>query len=258
MSEQLKVLVLDIETSPLLVYAWDLKDQNFSLSNLAQDWHLMGFAAKWLGAAPSKTVYHDQRNAKQLDNDRELLTVLWKLLDEADIVITQNGVNFDSPKINARFIMHGMNPPSPYRHLDTYQIAKRSARFTSNKLEYLTDKLCTKYKKLKHTKFPGLSLWINCIKGNLKAWNEMRRYNIHDVLSTEELYLKLRAWAPENAPDVFFGADPMHQCRVCGRAGRMTARGTRVTKRFKFRRYQCQECGSWSTGERLGETKKAA
>jgi DNA polymerase elongation subunit (family B) len=257
MSEQLKVLVLDIETSPLLVYAWDLRDQNFSLANLAQDWFLMGFAAKWLGDPDSKVVYHDQRNAKQLYNDREILTPLWKLLDEADIVITQNGVNFDAPKINARFIMHGMTPPKPYRHLDTYQIAKRAARFTSNKLEYLTDKLCTKYKKLKHTKFPGLSLWINCIKGNPKAWDEMRRYNIHDVLSTEELYGKLRAWAPENAPDVFFGADPMRQCRVCGTPGRMTARGSRITKKSRFRRYQCQECGSWSSGARINKPRMA-
>jgi uncharacterized protein YprB with RNaseH-like and TPR domain len=128
---------------------------------------------------------------------RKILRDLWKLLDEADIVITQNGKNFDTPKLNARFIEHGMKPPSPYKHLDTYQIARSAAKFTSNKLEYLTEKLCTKYKKLKHEKFPGFALWAECLKGNVAAWNEMRRYNKHDVLATEELYMKIRAWAPQ-------------------------------------------------------------
>jgi len=82
-----------------------------------------------------------------------------ELLDQADILITQNGQAFDSPKINTRFILNGMKPPSPYKHLDTYKIAKKVASFTSNSLEYLTDKLCIKYKKLAHAKFPGMLLW---------------------------------------------------------------------------------------------------
>lgn len=253
-----KVLVVDVETSPLVAYVWDLRDQNLSINNLRDDWYVMAWAAKWLGDKESQVIYRDLRNAKVADDDSSILRELWKLLDEADIVITQNGVNFDAPKLNARFIMHGMKPPSPYRHLDTYQIVKRVARFTSNKLEYLTNKLCTKYKKLSHSKFPGLSLWINCLKGNKAAWDEMRTYNIHDVLATEELYTKLRAWAPDSMPDVYAHAKPDLECRVCGKTGKMRAAGTRITKKLKYRRYQCQECGSWSVGEQIKEVKKAA
>ena len=119
-------------------------------------------------------MYRDQRNAKDILDDKAILKPLWKLLDEADIVITQNGKNFDSPKLNARFIMHGWAPPSPYKHLDTYQIVRQAAKFTSNKLEYLTEKLCTKYKKLEHAKYPGMVLWTECLAGNRAAWNEMR------------------------------------------------------------------------------------
>lgn len=255
MSNKQKVLVLDCETSPLLVYAWDLRDQDFSIQNLQQDWYIMAWSAKWLGE--SRIFYKDQRASKEMSDDRLILEDLWKLLDEADIVITQNGAKFDGPKLNARFIMHGMKPPSPYQHLDTYQIVKKVAKFTSNKLEYLTAKLCTKYKKLSHKNFPGLSLWIQCLKGNRAAWEEMKRYNIHDVLSTEELYMKIRAWAPESMPDVFAGADPEISCRTCG-SFEMQKRGTTIKKRLKYQRFQCQNCGVWTTGGRIKEIKEAA
>lgn len=95
------------------------------------------------------------------------------MLDEADIVITQNGRKFDQKKLNARFILNGFKPPSSYKHIDTLVIARKHFGFTSNKLKYMTDKLCTKYKKLDHSKFPGMELWRECLKGNSEAWTEM-------------------------------------------------------------------------------------
>jgi uncharacterized protein YprB with RNaseH-like and TPR domain len=210
--------------------------------------HIIAWAAKWF--CKSGVIYRDQRNARRIEDDRKILRDLWKLLDEADIVITQNGKNFDTPKLNARFIEHGMQPPSPYKHLDTYQIARSAAKFTSNKLEYLTEKLCTKYKKLKHEKFPGFALWAECLKGNMAAWNEMRRYNKHDVLATEELYMKIRAWAPQNAPRAFNVGHLTQQCPTCGVVGKLRPKGYNYTRVSRFRKYVCKSCGSWVTGMR--------
>jgi hypothetical protein len=56
----------------------------------------------------------------------------------------------------------------------------------------MTDKLCTTHKKKRHAKFPGFELWRECLAGNHEAWDEMREYNIDDVLSLEELYLVMR------------------------------------------------------------------
>jgi DNA polymerase elongation subunit (family B) len=248
-----KILVLDIETSPMLAYVWALKDQNITLSQIKEDWHVMAWAAKWLRKA--KVIYRDQRNAPNPKDDKTILAVLWKMLDEADIVITQNGTNFDGPKLNARFIMHGMKPPSPYKHLDTYQIVRRAAKFSSNKLEYLTDKLCTKYKKLAHTEYPGFSLWTECLKGNRSAWNEMKKYNIHDVLATEELYSKLQAWAPENAPKPFVVTDTARQCSTCGYMGQMREGQPRRAKTRLYKQHSCLKCGSWQKGEFITDKK---
>lgn len=244
MSEQ-KVLVFDVETAPIEAYVWGTRDQNIALNQIKNDWYVIAWAAKWLGEPG--VFYHDQSNVKRLSDDRLLLKSLWYLLDQADIVITQNGTKFDSRKLNARFIMHGMKPPSPYKHLDTYQILSRVADFTSDKLEYYTDKLCKKYKKLSHKKFPGMELWTECLKGNKKAWAEMKKYNIHDVLATEELYMTVKAWTPQTAPAVFTG---LTNCRVCG-SSRLHQRGFVYNRASKFKKAVCLDCGAWTLSKRI-------
>lgn len=248
---QPKVLVFDIETAPMLAYVFGRKDQNIGTNQIYSDWYVLAWSAKWLGDPASKIFYRDQRNAKRIEDDRAILLPLWKLLDEADIVITQNGKNFDSPRLNSRFILNGMKPPSPYKHWDTYQLVRRVARFTSNSLEYLTDKLCVRYKKLHHAKFPGMSLWRECMAGNKKAWDEMRRYNIHDVLSTEELYNRVKVWAPESVPAIHYSPNAAIKCRTCGKVGQLQSRGSSFTKLCQYKRYQCKACGSWQQGEKI-------
>jgi len=230
-----RTLIFDIETSPLIAYIWQLGEQRVNLDQIKEDWYVLAFAAKWLGE--KKVMYVDTRNKKEKD----LLQAIWALLDEADVVITQNGKKFDSRKLNARFIEYGMQPPSPYKHWDTYRVADTVADFTSHKLEYLTDKLCTKYKKLKHHKFPGLSLWKECLKGNTEAWNEMKKYNIHDVLSTEELYTKIQAWAPQSVPSIH------HMCS----AKYAIAWGTRPFEGEMYKRMFCKKCKTYFRGDKL-------
>jgi RNase_H superfamily len=243
-----KVLVFDIETAPIKAYVWGLKDQNIGLNQIIQDWSVLAWAAKWLGE--DYVWYADVSKQTDLYDDKRILQRLWHLLDEADIVITQYGSGFDSPRLNARFIMHGMKPPSPYKHLDTYRIVKRVAGFTSNKLEYLTDKLCTKYKKLSHKEFTGMSLWVQCLKGNTKAWSVMKKYNIHDVLSTEELYMKLRAWTPAAMPSVYPNMDDRTACPVCG-SHHTRKKGLEMTLRGKYQKWNCNDCGKWFQGEKI-------
>lgn len=245
-----RCLVLDIETFPIIAAVWGLKDQNIGLNQIRQDSSVMAWGAKWLGRPASEVMYRDTSHQRNVRDDRAILRPLWKLLDEADIVITQNGQSFDGPRLNARFMIHKMTPPSPYRHLDTYRIAKRVAEFTSNKLEYLTDKLNVKYKKLLHPNYQGMTLWNECEKGNKDAWREMRKYNIHDVLSDEELYENLKAWAPETMPKPYFSPANKGKCAVCGKYA-LTKRGVHIKKAGAYQRYKCGGCGTWTLGEKV-------
>jgi hypothetical protein len=233
-----KVLIYDIETAPIISHVWSLWNNNVGLNQIQKDWHLLSWSAKWLGE--DRIYYQDQRNAKNIEDDKKILKGIWELLNEADIVVTQNGKKFDEKKLNARFIINGFQPPSSYKHIDTLQIAKRKFGFTSNRLEYMTGKLCKKYKKGKHKKFPGHELWSECLKGNIEAWNEMQEYNEVDVLSLEELFVKFSPWSNEVNFNLYHDELVSH-CK-CG--GNYKKDGYAYTQKGKFQRYRCGSCGS--------------
>jgi hypothetical protein len=246
-NNSLKILLLDIETSPLISYTWGLFDQNVALNQVKEDWHVLSWSARWytnesgkVFGPHNKVMYKDQRNVKPISNDKKLLEEIWKLLDEADVVLTQNGKKFDTKKLNARFVLNGMQPPSSFRQIDTLQIARKNFAFTSNKLEYMTDKLCTRYKKLKPKKFAGFELWKACMAGNKEAWREMEKYNKHDVLSLEELYHKLQAW--DNTLNFNVYNDSEHNACSCGSTS-FLKRGFAYTNNGKFQRLRCNSCG---------------
>ena len=192
-----KVLIVDCETKPILAYTWGVWEQNISPEMIVEDQALMSWSAKFLGE--DKIYYQDQRsNYKNLTNDKKLMLPLKDLLEQASIVIWHNGDSFDYGKINDRFIEHKIDPPSDYETLDTKKLAKSVFNFPHNSLAYLTGRFCKKYKKLTNKKFNGNKLWLECMKGNKAAWEEMRVYNELDVLSLEELFLILAPYVPKN------------------------------------------------------------
>ena len=248
-----KILVFDIETAPCLSYHWGLWQQNIGLSMMVRDWAVISWSAKWVGE--DKVMYEDCREHfdgsassihEEID-DRGILEGIWKLLDEADMVVTQNGKKFDVKKLNARFLTNGMKPPSSYKHIDTLQIAKRHFAFTSNKLEFMTDKFCKKYKKLKHGKFPGFELWKQCQLGNAEAWDEMEEYNMYDVLSLEELVFILAPWS-NTLPSLDVYHDGLDNVCFCGHS-EWEHDGYAYSNLSKFDRFKCTNCGAEKRGK---------
>jgi len=181
-----RVLIVDIETRSLEVKTFGLRDQNISLSQVISDGGILCWSAKWLGE--KEVFYKDFKGVK--NKEKELLKPLWKLMDEADIVIGQNSKAFDVKIIVGKFFEHNMGLPSSFRQLDTLCISRKIAKFMSHKLEYMSSKFC-KIRKLLHNKFPGFTLWHECEIGNKAAWKVMEQYNKNDVLATEELFVRL-------------------------------------------------------------------
>ena len=235
-----KILVFDIETSPMEVYCWGLFDQNISLDMIIKDWSVLSFSAKWIGS--DKVMYQDTSKKADVRDDKDLIKSIWLLLNEADCVLTQNGKRFDVKKLNSRFLTHGFPPPSSYQHIDTLVISKKHFAETSNKLEYLTKKFCKKFKKSGHKQFPGFSLWKECLAGNKKAWTEMQDYNKIDVLSLEELYLDyLRPWDKTVNFNIYH--DSTDYFCSCGSTS-FNKNGFVYTNTAKYQRYTCNICGA--------------
>lgn len=251
-----KILILDIETAPIEMYAWSIYGENTGLPMMKTDWSILAYCAKWYGK--KSFVYRDV--AKQADkrDDKAMLKRIWELMNEADIILTQNGKRFDEKKLNARFIINGYPPPAPYQHIDTKQMANKKFGFTSASLEYMCKALDVKYKKLKHKRFPGFDLWRECLSGNAAAWAEMKAYNVRDVLALECVYDKLKAWGNQVNMGVYNSRD-VFQCGHCG-SDKLESRGFTYTSVAKRRKYQCQGCKGWTCSKtnELTKEKKAA
>lgn len=180
----MKILLLDIETTPMQVYAWGLWDQNISIDQIIKPTEMLCFGARWLDGKKVifKSVHHDGKQA--------MLEELHKLMDEADALVGWNSAAFDHKHINREFLENGMQPPSPVKDLDLMSITKSNFQFPSNKLDYVAQALGVG-SKVKHS---GFSLWIRCMEGDDKAWKEMKKYQIQDVNLLVDLYYHLLPW----------------------------------------------------------------
>jgi len=240
MTTKARVLIYDIETSPNLGFIWGKYEQN--VISYKEEWFMLSFAYKWLGDNKTYVLglddfvgYEDDRH-----NDELLVRALWRLFDEADIVIAHNGDNFDQKKANARFLSHGMTPPLPYKSVDTLKVARRYFKFNSNKLGDLGEHLNLGSKG----DTGGFNTWLGCMGGDAKAWAQMKKYNKQDVVLLEEVYITLRPWM-ENHPPMNQISGVMSSCPKCG-GNTMHARGKYATKTQTYQRYHCQKCFGWS------------
>jgi hypothetical protein len=237
-----KVILLDLETAPSLGYVWGIWEQN--VIAVKDDWFLLSFSVKELGRRGTRTFClpdFPSLYAKSKQDDRALVNQLWKEIESADVIIAHNGDRFDIGKSNARFIFHGLNPPSPYKTVDTLKIARKHFKFDSNRL----DDLATYLNIGRKLPTEGKHTWLGCIAGDKKAWATMRRYNAHDIILLEGVYMKLRAWSTSHVNLDSF--DKRGVCPTC-QADKLQKRGYVYTKTGKRERYQCTGCGAWSSG----------
>lgn len=248
-----RICTLDIETAPLQSYHWGLWDQNINLEAIGNEWSILSFSVKWLD--DKKVIYMDTggRGAGKVRDDTELLAALWEILDEADIVVTQNGKSFDVKKINSRLLMKGFKPYSPIKVVDTKIIAKAHFSFTSNRLAWMSKHLTTTVKD-SHKKFPGFELWLECLKDNPKAWAEMKKYNVIDTLSTEELYLVMLPWVQGHPNVAAYSSAEEVACPKCGSTN-VQKRGRAMTQVGEYHRFQCKDCGGWARGRQTINTR---
>lgn len=239
-----RILFVDIETAPVRAAVWRIWQENIGLEQIDTDWHLLSYSAKWIGE--DRVYYDDQSRVSDIEDDAGLLDQLHALLDEADVVIAHNGRKFDIPKIKARMLIKGFQPFKPVKIIDTLDVAKKTFGFTSNKLAWLSE-ILLENKKEQHKEFPGYLLWAECLKGNRRAWKEMKTYNIQDTIALEELYLKFRPWIPHHLNIGIYGDHGERTCARCG-SHDLQLVGTVPTNVNVYPLYQCKGCGGHVRG----------
>jgi DNA polymerase elongation subunit (family B)/predicted RNA-binding Zn-ribbon protein involved in translation (DUF1610 family) len=230
-----KILLLDIETSPNLAYVWGTWQQDVNVNHMVNTSTTLCWAAKW----------HDQKrvmfDSVHQSSEKQMLRGIHRLLDEADVVVHYNGKKFDVPTLNKEFLLNGMAPPSPYKQVDLLQVMRGTFRFQSNKLDFVAKQLGFGGK----TGHEGFQLWVKCMAGDNAAWRRMREYNMNDVVQLEKVYNRVLPW---------IGGHPNHNtygksgaCPKCGKK-RLQRRGEARNAAGSYQRFQCLDCGGWSRG----------
>lgn len=243
------VLLIDVESTPNKAYVWGRYEQDV-IGDFISERQVISFAWKWLGEKEinvlSLPMFPGYK--KNPECNKALVHRLHELVSRATVVIGHNVDEFDDKMANTEFVLHGLRPPPPHKTIDTLKIAKRAFRFNSNKLDALGARLGLG-RKVEHG---GFKLWVGCMNGDPVSWRLMEKYNKQDVALLEKVYLKLRPWVKShpnlNVLDSHVG------CPKC-KGTNLTRRGWSLSGNMKRRKYECKDCGGWSSGKFIGLTE---
>lgn len=245
-----RIVALDIETAPAVAFSFTGFKANIGIDQIIEHPRMIAFSYQWEG---QKNVgfyseYHDGRTA--------MLDAIHSILDEADVIVTYNGKMFDQPWITGELIVEEYAPPSPWQHIDLYQILKSKTRFFSRKLDYAAIRILDD-RKISHT---GFRLWRDCLIGTdeekKKAWALMKKYAIKDTALLFPLYNKIQGWITTGHPNRALLDGVEAGCPRCS-STQVQKRGYKYTNASKFQQYQCQDCGAWFNDSHRIETTLA-
>lgn len=241
----MRILLLDIETSPNLVYAWGLYDQNIAINQVVRSGSTLCFSAKWYGERG--LIFDSVRQS----GSKRMIRHAHRLMGEADAIVHYNGNKFDVPTLNQEFLQIGLKPPAPAHQVDLYQVAKHRFRFASNKLDFVAQSLNLGHK----TRHKGMELWSGCMDGDAASWRIMERYNKQDVRLLERVYIALLPWIQRH-PN--FG-NYLNEAAVCTNCGsrHLQSNGLRRTAVSVYQRLQCMDCGTWVRAPRAEKRQRA-
>lgn len=248
----MKVLVLDVEIAPALATVWQLFKVNISLNQLLETSYLLCWAARWKGESEVQT------GSLYVDGKDKMLKRIHALINEADVIISFNGDDFDLKVLMKEFLLAGFKPPAPWKSVDILKTFRKRFRFVSNKMDHLCQQLGIG-KKMEHE---GHELWLKCMRNEEDAWKRMIAYNKKDVVLLDKLHDRAIAWISKPANHNLYRGDDVSVCPNCGN-GRLQRRGWSISSVGKYPRFQCvgeKGCGAWSRGavSPLTKEKRAA
>lgn len=225
-----KILVVDMERLCGLARVWDQKTTFVSYANFVRHPMTLCFAAKFYGERT--TEFH-----AAWDNGYDsMVKRSWEMYDEADIVVTYNGVRFDNAHFRGDWLKAGMPPPSPWKDVDLFTANKFG--LTSRSLNHLCQQLGLDVKSGKYS----MDMAEACMDGDEKAQATMRKYNVGDVKITEQAYDRLRGFLPGHPHIGEIIADE-RRCNQCGSANLKRNGITRAVV-IDYVLWRCADCGA--------------
>lgn len=230
-----KFLFYDTEVSRAVVEGYGNKWE-FKVVKFVRPQYLMCYAYKWLG--DKKTTFVGRHDFKTYN---EFVQSLVNLLNEANVVIAHNAIKFDNKMSNTFFVTEKILPPSPFKTIDTLQVARSVFKFPSNSLNDLAEFLGLGSKK----KITYADLEDDYMTDNPseRTKRHMRLYTIKDVDLLEQIYLIERPYMKTH-PNMAALLRKPFACTRCG-SSNLQSRGEKTFGTGTFHYYSCNDCGAY-------------
>lgn len=238
-----KRLFFDIETSPLVVYSWNVGNKiRLTPDNIIEERAIICISYKWEHEEEVHTLTWNSSKS-----DKGMLKKFVAVMEQADEVVAHNGDGFDIPWIRGRCLIHGIKVPPTIDSIDTLKLARRLFRLPSNKLDYLAQ-LLFKDKKLSTG---GFSLWKDVCGNNRKeameALETMAEYCEKDVILLEKVFHRINPYAPNKINYAMKSGLSVIHCPECS-SNKTYCSKTRVSAAgIKRRQMNCKSCGKYFT-----------
>lgn len=241
-TRKLKMLVIDIESSKIKAYgfrAWD----KIMPKDIYGHGHFLTYAYRFFGhdmPVKARALTDFPKRFKQdPTDDYELVKEIGELINESDVVITQNGDQFDLPYIKTRLMVHGLPPIKKIVSSDTRKMMK-SFFLQSRSLDYVSGLIGTGQKDKFYDKD---GTWVRATEGDREAIEAIRSYNVHDIELTEQVLLKILPYVdPKWNMNLLLGT--IECCVSCGSSD-LHRRGYHYTKVGRRDQINCKDCGSY-------------
>jgi hypothetical protein len=230
-----KVLVYDLETTPVLAWVWSCGEQVVRHGQLQEPHNqtkIICITYRWLHEKKAKALVFDLKTL----SDKAILIEFSKLAREADVIIGKNNARFDDKHVNFRLFQNDL-PPIPdlaNKSDDLEKWMRRTFNMQSYALDYFA-KLRTGEGKIKME----MGDWLDIVvRKDKKALDKMVKYGKKDADDTAELILQVKPYVTPKHSMASFHGKPC--CINCGSTN-LIKDGTRFLSGIKKQRFFCND-----------------
>lgn len=235
---ELKTLMVDIERLPGTFAAdfWDLnafKGRRIHPDSVTTWPSTVCFAAGWYGE--KRTAFHSVWD----DGADAMHEAAFAMYDQADLVITYNGIGFDNKHFASGWTERGMGRPSPWKDIDLLRVARQSHGWESKTLDSVCKRLGVANKSDKYQ----VSVARAAVAGDKAMQRKLKRYNVNDVVILGAVYERLMPWIKGHPHVAPIRGTSTNLCPRCG-SDNVERNGTYSPAVYVYAAWKCCTCGS--------------
>jgi hypothetical protein len=175
---ELKTLLIDIERLPGLAYAWGPKTRYIPPDNFVSWPRTICFAALWYGTKRPVFYSEWQHGADDMHQ------AAFDLYDQADLVVTYNGVGFDNRHFMSGWTERQMGRPAPWQDIDLFRVVKQSQGWEAKSLDQVCKRLGIPAKNDRYS----IEVAKAAVDGDPAAQKRIQRYCTNDTTIMVPVY----------------------------------------------------------------------